>query len=386
MCKYLSVSLVLALILNAGILIPGYGQWEERVVIDNGMNIAVSVDAADVIGDSTLELLVTDFLNKKLILYEYDAPEWRKSIIDNVGATFAYFGDLDNDDKMDVVACLWGDNKLVWYENNHPTWTQHTINNYAPHEDWILISDFDDNDTMDIISAPGGEAGDIKWYENTLSGWNEHIIEAGVSGVAVLRICDIDDDGIDDVVATMQYENDVVWYRNEGDGLTWTKFIIEDSLIHAFGLDCGNINGDNKVDIVVTTGGPYYSGSEVIWYENHNPTWNKHVVDTDLPGATQPYITDVDKDNNMDIIASGFTFDDVVWYENDHPIWNKNYIDKNLDGPRTGIITDIEGDGIEDLILPGTSMLVWYRLLLVGEDNSLLLSPGFSVFPNPTST
>lgn len=385
MKKFTSFSLALMFLVLSGILTPGFGQTLERIVIDNGMNTAVCVDAADVIGDSTLELLVTNYYDSEIIMYEYDAPDWSNNIIDNVGASFAYFGDMDNDDTLDVVACLWGEKKLVWYENDHPDWTQHMINENTEYDDWILLSDFNGDDTLDVITAPETDEGDIKWYENTSSGWIEHIIDADVSGVAVLRLCDIDDDGIDDVVATMQFENDVVWYKQEGDGLIWTKYIIEDNLIHAFGLNYGDINGDDKVDILVTTGGPYYTGSEVIWYENDHPTWNKHVVDNQLPGATQPYVADVNADGKMDIIATGFTGDDVVWYENDHPTWNKNYIDKNLDGPRTGIITDIEGDGIEDLILPGISMVAWYKIILIDNVNSLL-SPGFSVYPNPTSS
>jgi hypothetical protein len=268
---------------------------------------------------------------------------------------------MDGDDTLDVVANLHGSGQMVWYENNHPTWTKHMIDANTDNADYFQVADIDGDDTLDVITAGSFYGGDVVWYENNHPSWIEHIIESSSEKYPTLNVTDIDGDGLHDVVATVVSANKVVWYRNENNGLSWTKYTIDDNLNNAFSLNSGDIDGDDTVDILATTGGPYYSGSDVVWYENNHPTWTKNVIDPDLSGATWPYVTDVDGDDTMDIIVGGYNADDVVWYENNHPTWTKHVIDANLDGPRVFFVTDIDGDKVNDVIVPAEGSVVWYK-------------------------
>jgi hypothetical protein len=171
--------------------------------------------------------------------------------------------------------------------------------------------------------------------------------------------------------------NKVVWYKNEGNGLSWTKYTIDNNLNAAFGLNIGDIDGDGTIDLVVTTGGTYYNGSGVVWYENNHPIWTKHVIDANLPGATWPEVTDVDGDGTMDVIVGGFVADEVVWYENNHPTWTKHVIDANLDGPRVFAVSDVDGDKINDLIVPAVGSVVWYK----NPYTTVAYAKSFEVYP-----
>lgn len=359
-----SVYFVVALLLGTlqCILTPAYGQWP-KYIIDDNINVAVSVDVADMDGDNKLDLIVTDWISNKLILYQNNFPHWIRHNIDAnaFGVTFAWSADINGNDTLDVVASLYSARKMVWYENNHPTWTQHMIDESTDDADYMLVADIDGDDTLDVITAGGISGRDVVWYENNHPDWTEHIIESGADATPSLNVTDIDGDGLLDIAVTNPVANKVIWYKNEGNGLSWTKYTIDNNLNAAFGINSGDIDGDGTIDLVVTTGGPYYNGSDVVWYENNHPIWTKHVIDANLSGATWPEVTDVDGDGTMDVIVGGFAADEVVWYENNHPTWTKHVIDANLNGPRVLAVSDVDGDGINDLIVPAVGSVVWYK-------------------------
>lgn len=361
MKKYLAFFTTVLLINFLGILTPTYGQWQKNIIDDNSILTAVSVDVADMVGDSKPDLVVTNWGVGKLLVYQNDFPQWIKHSIGQGAATFAWSGDMDGDDTLDVVANLYTIRKLVWYENNHPTWTQHIIDDATDNPDFILVADFDNDDNLDVVAAGGEIGGAVVWYENNHPNWIKHIIESASDYYPALNVNDFDGDGLLDVAATMVNENKVVWFRNENNGLSWTKYPIDDSLNNAFCLNSYDIDGDDTVDVIATTGGPYFEGSDVVWYENNHPKWTKHIIDTNLPGASWVDVTDIDGNDTMDVIAGGFVDDVVVWYENHHPTWKKDTIATNLVGPRLFAVSDINGDEINEVIVPAYSSVVWYK-------------------------
>ncbi|MFC2137162.1 T9SS type A sorting domain-containing protein [Bacteroidota bacterium] len=339
------------------ILLPSYGQWQ-KYIIDDNINLGVSVDVADMDGDTKLDLIVTNENGRELIWYQNNFPYWSKHIIDELGAAFAYCGDMDSNDTLDIVTSHLSPREMVWYENDHPNWTKHYIDKNPDGSNFMLVADFDNDDTLDVVTAGGfAIGGDVVWYENNHPNWTKHIIESGSGKYPCLNVIDIDGDGLLDLVATMNEEDKVVWFKNENKGQSWTKYTIDDNLNGAFGLNCYDIDGDDTMDVVATSS----NDNEVIWYENHNLTWIKHIIDTNLIGATWPCVTDVDGDDTMDIIVGGINGDVVVWYKNNHPLWTKHLIDEDLEQPRIFTVSDVDGDKINDLIVPAGGSVVWYK-------------------------
>jgi len=360
MKRFLTVVLLVTL---SGILTPTYGQWQ-KTTIDNNIGLAISVDVADLDGDTKLDLIVTDWGSSKLIWYQNDFPDWNKKTIANVQATFAFSGDMDGDDTLDVVASLYNTRKLVWYENNLPDtiWTQHIIEDTTEWYDYFTIADIDNDDTLDVVTSViagyYNRVGDIVWYENNHPTWTKHIIDSVSNGTPGVFVNDIDGDGILDVVATFDLANKIVWYKTTDNGLSWTQHTIDDNF-SGWGMDFYDISGDDTVDILVTS----RAWNDVVWYENHHPTWTKHIIDTNLNGADRAIVTDVDGDGTVDVVASGYFGDDVVWYKNNLPDtnWTEYTIDANLPGANVLAVSDVDGDGIDDVIVPATSKVVWYK-------------------------
>ena len=81
MRKNLACLNVLLLITISGLLIQVSGQWE-RHVIDNRIRLGVSVDTADLNGDSKPDLIANSVLDSKLYWYENDFPNWHRHTID----------------------------------------------------------------------------------------------------------------------------------------------------------------------------------------------------------------------------------------------------------------------------------------------------------------
>lgn len=339
------------------------GQWLKNIIDDN-IHIPVSVDVADLDSDSRPDLVVAAFLDNAVFWYQNQYPLWTKHTIDSVaaGVTFAYCGDVDGNGRMDVIANLNRARQVVWYENCPESWTKHIVDTVTDHADFLVVSDLNGDGHPDAATAGNAmEGGDVVWYENRYPHWIEHTIESGSNCYYSLYIKDVDGDNIKDIVATMSKENRVVWFKNEGRGLAWTKYIIDDSLIGAGGIGSLDLYGKGATDIVATTGGPYFPGSRVVCYENRNLSWNKVEVDTDLDGASWPYASDMDGNGSMDLIVTAYRQQSVVWYENNHPEWIRHFIDDRLYGPRFLVGMDMDGDRHTDVVVTADSSLVWYK-------------------------
>lgn len=343
------------------VFIPSYGQWTETI-IDENISHAIAVDVADLDGDSKSDLIVTDFTNGKLLWYQNKYPDWIKSTIDNYRATFAYSGDMDGDDTLDVVATRYHEKELVWYENDQLTWTKHIIDDSTTmFYDYLTVADLNKDENPDVVTAVTSgiynKIGDIAWYENDHPTWIKHIIDTVSNGTPTVTVADIDGDEIPDVVATMDIDNEIVWFKTQDSGLTWSKHFIDSSFVGAWNMDFYDINRDSSLDVVATS----RSGDNLVWYENHHPIWIKHIIDASLDGADVPFFSDVDGDDTMDVVVSGYFGDEVVWYENNHPEWTKHLIVENLDGANVIAVADLDDDGIKEVVVPASKSLTLYK-------------------------
>jgi len=312
-----------------GLIFPVYGQWQ-KFVIEDDISRAVSVDVADLNYDGKNDILVTNYDNSEIALYLNNYPSWTKDVIATGRFTFAFFGDMDNNDTLDIVASNFGAKRLYWYENNHPTWTEHLIDAITDDADHIQVADINGDDTLDVVTGGYSVGNDIVWYENNHSGWVEHIIEDDASNAPILDVNDIDGDGIQDILVSLKSDKKIVWYKTEDKGLTWTKNIVDENLSNAWCIFSADMDADNDMDVVATNGGPYGGGGkDVVWYENINLEWTMHTIDSTLEGANIVEVADVDGDGTPDVIATGFSADDVVWYKTEDKglTWTKHIID-----------------------------------------------------------
>lgn len=387
MRKNLACLNVLFLITISGLLIQVSGQWE-RHVIDNRIRLGVSVDTADLNGDSKPDLIANSVLDSKLYWYENDFPNWHRHTIDPDadGITFAYCGDFDSNGTMDVAACFGLKKDLYWYEQKDSIWEKHLIDDSCE-GDYLLIYDLNNDGSPDIITAPFRE--DFVWYENRWPEWEKHVLDPGKHYFGIVDTADVNNDGIMDIVTNDVDKNLILCYSSEDNWINWTKDTLLENVHHAWMIRGGEMNGDNKTDLIVGSGSPYYPGDELCWYESDYPAWTKHVIEADGIGRSGDP-KDVNKDGRMDILSWAADQNNVVWYEMEDTSWIKHHI-VNVNTPRLNIFADIDGDSYDDLVTssmyelvlarnPGNSAYVQSfnldRFMIVSEEDSLHISAG----------
>ena len=345
-------------------ILPPKDLWKKNV-IDNNVQYAVSVDVVDLDGDGDDDVLVADWGEDAIIIYENDDLTWTKSSIGKQRegiAPFAYAGDMDNDGSLDIVAGYVYAWDMVIHLNKTNGWEESIVDENTKTCEFFSLVDLNGDNKLDIVAAGGGDyAGDFKWYENQYPEWTEHIIEEGNINCRTTWVVDIDQDGLLDVAATRNVENKVIWHKNEGSGMPWTKYTIDDNITGAFGMNSGDVNGDGATDILVSTGGPYESGGKVLWYENNHPEWYRNVIDDDLEGATWLQMADINNNDKTDVIATGYYANELCWYEYDQESWNKYAIDDALYHPEMFIVYDLNKDGLNDIIIASEKSVVWYE-------------------------
>ena len=79
------------------------------------------------------------------------------------------------------------------------------------------------------------------------------------------------------------------------------------------------------------------------------PEFRAHTIATDLRGGYQVVPIDVNHDGKIDLIALASGMTDLVWFEN--PTWERHVIASNLPRMINLAAWDIDGDGIPEIVL-----------------------------------
>jgi len=229
------------------------------------------------------------------------------------------------------------------------------------------VGDIDADNDLDVVVTAGPE-GRVFWYENNGDNlnWSKRTIDAGLSYPIAVFIADINGDSLQDVVSGGFFSDNVVWYENLGDSpVNWGKKTIDTNLDGASNVCVADIDGDSLPDIVASG----QEADDIVWYENLGGatiSWKKEIIDPNLQGALFVWIADMDGDSDLDVVATGQDTDVVVWYENDGltpPGWSKHTIDDSLDGASIIMPGDIDADGMMDVAATSTdaNVIVWYK-------------------------
>lgn len=98
--------------------------------------------------------------------------EWKKhSIAANFPQGFeAVAGDLDGDGDLDVVATGWSpDGQIAWFENSgnaSTAWKKHSIKERWSNAVTVVLADLDNDGRLDIVACAERGANEIRWWRN----------------------------------------------------------------------------------------------------------------------------------------------------------------------------------------------------------------------------
>ncbi|MFI5220732.1 MAG: FG-GAP-like repeat-containing protein [Bacteroidia bacterium] len=324
----------------------------------------------------------------------------------------------------------------------------------------IATGDLDGDDKPDIVACPTSSAGNsFSIFRNTSTtsalSFAARIDIASSNYPASVRIFDADGDGKNDIVVINYYSNTISVFRNTSTGIGNISFATKvdySTGSYPGNLDVGDIDGDGKIDIAVLNDGD----SSISVYKNnstsgivsfsspillHTPSTPAHaqIVDIDGDGkkdiaCTNFYgfnftifrntssggtvsfasrvdvpidtgtayaqgiaIADYDGDGKPDIAASDHNYARVVVFKNattsgtitSSSFSNKCYYPTGIK-PNELITVDMDGDGDMDIIssnYQGYSVsILQNRRIDVGINSFIEKKFSFSLWPNPVKT
>lgn len=293
---------------------------------------------------------------------------WRRFTVD---ANFEHVmsvnvGYVDNDIYPDIVATSWSLHQIVWWKNSgNPTsnWTKNVVRSNFINAHDAKCFDINQDGYTDIAGI--SSSGQLIVCYNTGSdspGWDIQTLNNSFSGGKSLMVLDIDQDGDTDIIGTAADANKITWWENQGGNpVNWTSHII-DNFNGSTGIDIIDLNNDGLYDVI----GASYKSNEVSYWiceDMMSSQWTKTMITNDLDIAILALGNDLDRDNDMDIVAIGKSPGELNIYENRDFNWIKHTLKTNFEGGSALALDDLDNDGDMDIIAgaSGIGQLYWWE-------------------------
>lgn len=232
----------------------------------------------------------------------------------------------------------------------------------------IYSSDLDSDGDMDVLYPYDNK---IFWCENVNGRGNfgpRQVLATTLDFPHSIYAADIDLDGDMDVLsASVDSPNDnISWYENtDGQGNFGAQQIITievDGVVFVYATD---LDGDNDMDVISVSGLDH----KIAWYENLGGSGNfgpQQIISTSASFPKSVYAADIDADNDMDIISASAGDDKIAWYENEDGLGNfgpQQIISTEAELATAVYASDMDSDGDIDVLSAseGDQKVAWYE-------------------------
>ena len=232
----------------------------------------------------------------------------------------------------------------------------------------IAAGDFDRDLDSDLVTA-SAVTDQVQWWENDIDGpvenWFAQSVDSSADGPQSVVAVDLDDDGDTDVLGTLWEEDRIGWWKNnDGQGTSWTFFVLENDFEGAYGIGEADLDGDGDLDLFGTA----ETGGELSWFENGSEPfdWSEQIVEDVLPGARAVASADLDGDGDIDLSVATSPTGDIRWFENrldTEETWIAHEVGTGAAGARALVTVDLDGDGDFDLLAPSalSAGVTWWE-------------------------
>ncbi len=383
----------------------------DRHIVANGYWGASSVRTGDLNGDGLLDVLAARrgtngptpaFSDATVDWWENDGTlpspgtPWPMHTIKTgwADARSVCTADLDGDDDLDVLAVAHGtdgsggsynyDGEILWWENDEGTWTEHTIDSAYHRSYFVCTADVDGDGAMDVVACSTGFSiffsasyeGEVTWWRNGGDGltWTKYDVWSAkdLGGPDWMRPADLDGDNDLDLLVANSYDHSVTWWENDGPLVNgdWTEHLVYADAFNwrPLGVDAADFDGDGDLDVVAPN---IYSPGQLAWWENDGDGggWDPQSIDAAFDAAFSVVAADIDRDGDMDVAGGNRGGGQAMWWENsagDGSAWIGWALDTSgTGGVRDIFAADMDGDGDQDLLgaSEGGGTVVWWEVL-----------------------
>ncbi|MEE4272141.1 MAG: VCBS repeat-containing protein [Thermoanaerobaculales bacterium] len=293
---------------------------------------------------------------------------------DALGAIKVFAGDLDLDGDTDVLGCAYYGNQLVAFYNDGgspPSWQRQVIDGSFEEALAVAVADVDRDGRLDVLagSAAGAE---VMWWRN-LGGspavWEGHLIADDVPGTHDVAGADLDGDGDIDAVAVSFEDDEILWWRNDGeDPPRWERLVVASEVDYPTKVSVADVDRDGDLDLFSVA----WEGRQIAWWRNDGGDpirWTGRVIGEHFVGAHWVHAADVDGDGWTDVLGAAMNLGQLAWWRNDgsdQSGWEKTVVTGSLPGAVSVIAGDIDGDGDQDVGGAGWSAsggMAWFENL-----------------------
>ena len=297
---------------------------------------------------------------KKLLLYtlpfisiqafsQFDPPV----IIDDTPASGGIkrivSADLNNDghNEIIVVQAFNIDNVAYYTNNGDGTFTgKVTIDADLDDPVYVATGDFNDDNWTDLAVITQTSAQIYIYLNNTEGGFTRQMIDDDFFFGNSIVVSDFDENGSDDIVAIGQHSID--FFRNDGNAGFTKEHILTTStspnVLECMSVKVADMNGDGHDDLVSgeTLGG-------VIYFNDGNGTFTPQLFTDNLFITTFIQVGDVNNDTFKDVILR-HSSNNINLYLNDGE-GNMTFSATlfTIQQLESMLFTDVDGDGFDDI-------------------------------------
>ena len=200
--------------------------------------------------------------------------------------------------------------------------------------------------------------------QTTFSG--QIVISNQVYGCRTVFSADLDGDGDNDVLSADPMEDKIIWFENtDGLGGFGPEQIITTNAANAISVFVSDLDGDEDNDVL--SADP--SDDIVAWYENTDGLGSfgpRQIISSGAAGAVSVFGADLDEDSDNDVLSALFSEDRIVWFENTDGLGSfgpQQVITDSAYGASSVFSADIDGDGDNDVLSASADdwKIAWYE-------------------------